>query len=82
MVRIARRAVVVCLLSAACCMGCAGRASVWAHYPHSKAPTLGQTSAEHSHKIHMIADYDRRALVDDLDVFFLTDRLTRLTRWH
>jgi len=44
--------------------------------------TLGETGDEHRERVSTIADQDARALVEDLDLLFMTDRPTRLTRWH
>ncbi|HEY3243588.1 MAG TPA: hypothetical protein VGM03_09575 [Phycisphaerae bacterium] len=44
--------------------------------------TLTQTPHEHSRQIKAVAAQDARALVEDLDIFCLTDRPTRLSRWH
>jgi hypothetical protein len=43
---------------------------------------IGETPDEHYHRALRIEQHARRGLVDDLDLFFLTDRGTRLTRWH
>lgn len=40
------------------------------------------TKEEHNQAVIRIADQDRRAFIDDLDIVFMTDRPTRLTRWH
>ena len=44
--------------------------------------TLSESSDEHYHRVGMILDRDRRALAEDLDLLFLTERPTRLSRWH
>ena len=62
--------------------GCMGRSGVWINYPHAGVETLGETSAEHRERVSVVADQDARAIVEDLDLLFMTDRPTRLTRWH
>jgi len=82
MQRIARFGLLVLVVTAAGAAGCTSRASqLWVH-AHRHAETLGQTAEEHNQMVIQVADQDRRALVDDLDLVFLTDRTTRLTRWH
>jgi hypothetical protein len=29
-----------------------------------------------------VAEHDARALIEDLDLLFMTDRPSRLSRWH
>ena len=53
----------------------------WA-YPHAAGESLSQTPEDHYQMAARISAHDARALVEDLDIFFLTDRPTRLTRWH
>jgi hypothetical protein len=62
--------------------GCMGRSGVWINDPHAGTETLGETSAEHRERVSTVADQDARALAEDLDLLFMTDRPTRLTRWH
>ncbi len=82
MQRIARFGLLVLVLAAAGMAGCTSRVSqLWVH-AHRHAENLGQTSEEHNQSVIQIADHDRRALIDDLDLVFMTDRTTRLTRWH
>ena len=50
--------------------------------PHADNETLGQTAHEHERDMTRVAEHDRRLLIEDLDLFFQTDRPTRLTRWH
>ena len=61
--------------------GCMGPQSAWM-YPHSQTETLGQTADEHHQQVVGLLEQDRRALNEDLDILFQTDRPTRLTRWH
>jgi hypothetical protein len=51
-------------------------------YPHAKTETLTMTSEEHYQMVSEVARRDKRGLRDDLDMLFMTDRPTRLTRWH
>ena len=66
-----------------CASGNSGRgsASAWL-YPHSNSPTLAQSPHEHRQAISNVLARDRAALIEDLDILFMTDRPTRLTRWH
>ncbi len=61
--------------------GCMGAQSTWM-YPHAGTETLGQTSDEHRQHVSAVLEQDRGALKEDLDILFMTDRPTRLTRWH
>jgi hypothetical protein len=45
-------------------------------------PTLTQSTGDHLHAINAVIDYDRRAMFGDLDLFFQTERPSRLSRWH
>ena len=69
-------------LFATAAAGCHGRGGMLFLYPHADRPNLAQSSAKHYESVSRIADHDRRALGDDLDLFFMTDRPTRLTRWR
>lgn len=55
--------------------------SMWM-YPHAGMEGLADSSAEHRQRVQSVIDHDNRALADDLDLFFMTDRPSRLTRWH
>jgi hypothetical protein len=50
--------------------------------PHTSKETLSESSDEHFHRSEMILDRERRAMAEDLDLLFLTERPTRLSRWH
>ena len=52
------------------------------NYPHAYAETLTQSPHEHYQRVSASAAMDVRALVEDIDLLFLTERPTRLTRWH
>ncbi len=87
MTRFVRCMVGVCVLVALTQSGCASwantqRATVGFNYPHSQGETLGQSPHEHHRRIAASSAHDARALVEDLDLWYLTDRPTRLTRWH
>ena len=67
--------------------GCAAmtrspRATVMLNYPHATEANLTQSPHEHFQYVSNIAAQDGKALVEDLDLVFLTDRPSRLTRWH
>ncbi|MBI4717104.1 MAG: hypothetical protein HY763_04810 [Planctomycetes bacterium] len=62
--------------------GCAPRSTVSWNYPHATTETLSQSPHEHYQSASDVADRDGKALAEDLDVLFMTDRPTRLTRWH
>ncbi len=61
--------------------GCMGPEHSWM-YPHRCMETLAETHDEHEHRVEQVLEQDRRALAEDLDILFQTDRPTRLTRWH
>ena len=67
--------------------GCAAftrapRSTVLWLYPHATEATLTKSPHEHFQSVSNVAALDARALVEDLDLLFMTDRPTRLTRWH
>ena len=67
--------------------GCQGyarkqEAMVGVFNPHSRGETLGETPEEHYQRVSRYSALDSRGLVEDLDILFMTDRGTRLTRWH
>lgn len=70
------------LLQSGCATGSQSRPEYLdLYYPHVYGETMALTPAEHRHAVEENAKHDARALVEDLDLFFLTDRPTRLTRW-
>ena len=78
---------VICLVGTLVLSGCASwaatqRAAVRFNYPHSSGETLGQSPHEHYHAATRVSAIDTRAIVEDLDLLFMTDRPTRLTRCH
>lgn len=58
------------------------QATVGFNYPHASGEGLGLTPQEHYQAVSQSSAKDTRALIEDLDLFFLTERPTRLTRWH
>jgi hypothetical protein len=78
------------IAAAACCLlhyGCANnkdkaKPPVYLHHFHADWETLTDTSDEHRRRLAAIREHDRKALVGDLDLLFMADRPTRLTRWH
>ena len=82
MTRFAGCAVVAFSLLILTGLGCSSRAAVVATYPHSTSGTLGLSPHEHYQRISDLAAHDRTALIEDLDILFMTDRPGRLTRWH
>ena len=63
--------------------GCAtsGPSGMW-QYPHARMATTGETPEEHYHRIRRTLIHQNRTLADDLDLLFMTEYETRLTRWH
>jgi len=82
-----RGVVSACALVALGLVGCAGpsqgaaRESTWS-YPHARSRTLAETSEEHNQRVVNVLERDRRAIGEDIDILFMTDRPTRLTKWH
>ena len=87
MIRLGRCVTCVCLVALLALTGCATWAAtqhaiVKVNYPHGYGETLTQSPHEHEQAMANVSARDTRALVEDLDLLFLTDRPTRLTRWH
>ncbi len=87
MARLVRCIVCVCVLLTLTLSGCATwarwqRATVGLNYPHATGEMLTQRGQDHYQAVSRIAAHDARALVEDVDLLFLTERTTRLTRWH
>ncbi len=61
--------------------GCMGARSSWM-YPHGGTEGLAQTPDEHRNQVARVLEQDRRAIAEDLDLLFMTDRPTRLSKWH
>jgi len=60
----------------------APRSTVLWNAPHATEATLTQSPHEHFQMAGKVAERDARALIEDLDILFLTDRPSRLNRWH
>ncbi len=71
----------VALGGCAASAGVAGRPLVWTQ-PHAASETLAESELDHYHRVSVVVDHDRRALIEDFDLLFMTDRTSRLTRWH
>ena len=87
MSNVARYGLVLLLLAVFASTGCAvftrsAGSTVFLNYPHATEATLGQTPSEHFRVASDVARRDGLALIEDLDLLFMTDRPTRLTRWH
>ena len=87
MARLVRCTLAACLLITLAVPGCAvftrsPRSTVVLNYPHATEATLTRTPQEHYQHVSNVSAHDARALVEDLDLLFLTDRPSRLTRWH
>lgn len=63
-------------------MGCISTNIAMLAYPHANKINFSQEKDDHRQAIKRIIDHDRRALIEDLDYFYMTDRQSRLTRWH
>jgi len=72
-------ALAMAALSAA---GCHARSSVPFLYPHATQPTRTLAPHEHYRNVSNVAEQDQFLLIDDLDLVFLTDRPTRLSKWR
>ena len=72
---------VVTVITALGMAGCSTNTGILMTYPHATSANMSQTSLEHYQSVADVVARDRRALIDDLDMFFMTDRPTRLTRW-
>lgn len=64
-------------------VGCGNpRSTVSLYYPNARQETFTKAPHEHYQNVSNIAAHDQKALAEDLDLLFLTDRPSRLTRWH
>jgi hypothetical protein len=43
---------------------------------------MTESGKDHRHRVRQVMLNDERSLVEDLDVFFMTERPSRLNRWH
>jgi len=62
--------------------GCQTRQWTWLTSPNGATQTTTQDREDHKEYVNRVAEHNRRALGDDLDLVFQTDRPTRLTRWQ
>ena len=62
--------------------GCSSRAQMDWLYVHKNMETTGETPEEHRERVYRTLEQDRRMMADDLDLLFMTERPSRLTRWH
>lgn len=85
MTRALRCLLLACLLSPVAIAGCASSphemSSPWL-YPNAGLETATESSDDHFHRVARVLDLDTRLLADDLDLLFMTERSTRLSRWH
>ena len=76
---------IACLVAPVVITGCATNSphdlsSTWL-YPHAAMQTAGVAPDDHRYRVAHILSVDKRLLADDLDLLFMTDRSTRLSRW-
>ena len=69
MTRVTLLAVFACALLVSAIGGCA-------------TPTLTKSPHDHAHQWRKVERRDRLAINEDIDFVLLTDRPSRLTRWH
>lgn len=50
--------------------------------PHARMPSLVETGDEHRQRVSGVMMQNNLMLADDFDLLFMTDRPSRLTRWH
>ena len=62
--------------------GCAVKDKAPWWLPHANSETLAESGEDHGERVRRSAKIDQAALNEDLDIWFQTDRPTRLTRWH
>lgn len=76
-----KRLAVPCALGLFACGLTAGcHSAAWR--PHSSMETLSEAPEDHYHRVDSTLDRERRAMAEDLDLLFLTERPTRLSKWH
>ena len=86
MARALRCLAIACLFASVVISGCATNSPhdvsmAWL-YPHATMRTAGEAPDDHHYRTARILRLDNRLLADDLDLLFMTDRSTRLSRWH
>ncbi len=62
--------------------GCMSSDGVHNFYPHANSDTFTLSGKDHHHKVLQVIRNDELSLVEDLDLFFMTERASRLNRWH
>ena len=51
------------------------------YYAQELGPTLIESTPEHNYQISRVVEFDKRAFFNDLDLWFQTNRPSRLSRW-
>lgn len=87
MARVLRCSLFVGCLASLTATGCASTSGVHERQPgflilHARMESTSESSENHQQRIARILGVDRRLLADDLDLFYQTERSTRLSRWH
>lgn len=62
--------------------GAPPKALILMEYPHAAQPTLTDSPDDHMRIVGRVIDRDAKALIEDLDLLFLSDRPTRLSHWQ
>jgi len=87
MTRFSRCAVFACFLAILAASGCAtsagakGHPLVWTN-PHAATETFAEAPDDHYNRVSRILEHDRLGLTEDLDLLFMTEKSSRLSRWH
>lgn len=50
--------------------------------PHVHEQALAKDGCDHRYQLQSVSTQDQRGIVDDLDMIFMTDRPSRLNKWH
>ena len=85
--RFSRCAVLACFVSVLAASGCAtsagakGHPLVWTN-PHAATETLAESPDDHYNRVSRSIEHDRLGLTEDLDLLFMTEKTSRLSRWH
>lgn len=85
MARVKKCCLIACLPVLVAIAGCAASAhemSTAMLYPHATMQTGGEAPDDHYHRVAQNVGLDARLLADDLDLLFMTERSTRLSRWQ
>jgi len=67
--------------------GCAtgdqpSKSRTYFYNPFASQATMTKDSEEHYRQVAQSAHRDSRAIIEDLDLLFMTERSSRLNRWH